>query len=51
MRLAIKNRAAGKFALCHLCRKEIKYALKIEVPLSQMTKGFDENHDEIKLAK
>ena len=29
MRLAVKNRALGKPPLCHLCRNEITYALKI----------------------
>lgn len=32
MRLAIKSRAEGKQPYCHLCRKVIKFALKIEVP-------------------
>ncbi len=34
MRLAIKARQTGKPPYCHLCRKVIKYALKIEVPAS-----------------
>ena len=32
MRLAIKSRTQGKLPYCHLCRKPIKYALKIQVP-------------------
>ena len=32
MRLAIKSRSSGKPPYCHLCRKVIKFALKIEVP-------------------
>lgn len=32
MRLAIKSRSQGKPPFCHLCRKIIKFALKIEVP-------------------
>lgn len=32
MRLAIKARQTGKPPYCHLCRKIIKYALKIQVP-------------------
>lgn len=32
MRLAIKARQIGKPPYCHLCRKIIKYALKIQVP-------------------
>lgn len=32
MRLAIKSRSEGKQPYCHLCRKVIKFALKIEVP-------------------
>ena len=32
MRLAIKSRSSGKSPYCHLCRKVIKFALKIEVP-------------------
>lgn len=31
MRLAIKSRSRGKKPLCHLCRNEITYALKIEI--------------------
>ena len=32
MRLAIKARSSGKPPYCHLCRKVIKYALKIQIP-------------------
>jgi hypothetical protein len=32
MRLAIKSRTSGKPPYCHLCRKVIKFALKVEVP-------------------
>ena len=32
MRLAIKSRSSGKPPYCHLCRKVIKFALKVEVP-------------------
>ncbi|CDW82012.1 zinc finger domain protein [Stylonychia lemnae] len=31
MRLAIKSRRQGQMPLCHLCREEIQYALKIQV--------------------
>lgn len=36
MRLAIKSRSSGKQPYCHLCRKVIKYALKIEVPTERL---------------
>jgi hypothetical protein len=31
MKLAIKNRDSKKPIICHLCRKEIRYALKIDM--------------------
>jgi hypothetical protein len=31
MRLAIKSRNSGKSPYCHLCRKEIKFALKVDI--------------------
>jgi hypothetical protein len=36
MRLAIKSRSSGKPPYCHLCRKIIKYALKIEIPIERL---------------
>ena len=37
MHLAINSRAKGKLPFCHLCRKVIKFALKIEVPDERLT--------------
>ena len=31
MRMAIKNRAANQPIICHLCRNEIRYALKLDI--------------------
>ncbi len=36
MHLAINCRAQGKPPYCHLCRKLIKFALKIEVPAERL---------------
>ena len=40
MRLAIKSRSSGKPPYCHLCRKVIKFALKIEVPEERLKHKF-----------
>ena len=44
MRLAIKSRSSGKLPYCHLCRKVIKFALKIEVPEERLKHKIITSH-------
>ena len=51
MRLAIKARASGKPPYCHLCRKIIKYALKIKIPENKNLESPVKDKESEKLVK
>jgi hypothetical protein len=48
MRLAIKNKEFGKPIICHLCRNEIQYALKIDISCLD-NKPIDKEFNAVKI--